>query len=449
MASATSLNRRIVNGTFWTIVGYGTSQMIRFASNLVLTRLLAPELFGLMALVNVFLVGLQLFSDVGITPSIVQNKRGEDPDFYNTAWTIQVLRGMALWIVCCLITYPVAQFYQEPQLYWLLPVVSLSTIISGFNCTAFATLKRRLEVGRIAIYEILVQVVSISILLIWAYLNPTIYALAGGSVVGAVIKTAFSYWLIRGYKNWFAWDKTALQEIFSFGRWIFVATAMTFLATQTDRLMLGKLISIEVLGVYTIAATLADLPRQVIGLLGSNVIFPTISRSLDTPRSELRTKILGKRWILLLGAAIALTIMVSLGDLVIRTLYDSRYNQAAWMLPVLALSLWHTLLYNSMNPCLMGVGRPVYGAIGNMLRFLILLVVMPFSYDWLGIGGVIITIAFSDLPMYFVVVYGLWKEKLNTAIQDIKATVLFLILLAASLGLREWLGFGSPFTGLF
>jgi hypothetical protein len=94
MASSASLNRLALSGVIWTIAGYGASQVMRFGGNLILTRLLLPEYFGLMALVNIPIIGLQLFSDVGIIPSIVQNKRGDEPGFYNTAWTLQIVRGI-------------------------------------------------------------------------------------------------------------------------------------------------------------------------------------------------------------------------------------------------------------------------------------------------------------------------------------------------------------------
>jgi O-antigen/teichoic acid export membrane protein len=401
-----------------------------------------------MALANVFVIGLQLFSDVGIVPSIIQNKHGDETQFLNTAWTIQVIRGVVLWLGCCLIAYPVSLFYEDARILWLLPILGLSSVFNGFNSTAIASIKRRVDLARNAGFEISVQIISLSVLIIWAYFSPTIYALAGSHAVGALIRTAMSYAIIPGYKNWFAWNKDALRELLSFGRWIFLSTAMTFLASQTDRLMLGKLISIEMLGIYTVAATLADIPRQVIGMLGSNVIFPIVSRSATAPRHELRAKILKKRWLLLMAALVMLTIMVCFGDIVIRFLYDSRYGQAAWMFPVIALSLWHTVLYSSMNPCLMGIGRPIYGAIGSAIKFIVLITGLPVSYQMFGVAGVIVTISYSDLPAYLVTTYGLQREKIGNFSQDVKATGIFLSLLIASLFIRFSLGLGTPLDGL-
>ena len=72
-----------------------------------------------MALVNAFLIGLAMFSDLGLAPSIVQSSRGDDPRFLDTAWVLQIARGLVLWILACLLAWPVAAFYDQPLIFWL------------------------------------------------------------------------------------------------------------------------------------------------------------------------------------------------------------------------------------------------------------------------------------------------------------------------------------------
>ncbi|HAA27014.1 MAG TPA: polysaccharide biosynthesis protein, partial [Cyanobacteria bacterium UBA8553] len=237
-----SLRKKAIQGTIWTIAGYGASQVLRLGSNLILTRLLLPEFFGLMALVNVFIIGLNLFSDVGLGPSIIQNKRGDDPDFLNTAWTIQVMRGVVLWLGSLLIAWPISHFYAKPELLWLIPIVGLATLISGFDSTALLTLNRQLAVGKLAIFELMGQVISLIVMIVWAKFDPSIRALVAGTFVSAVFQLLWSHRLLPHQPNRFAWDKEAAQKIFTFGKWIFFSTALTFLASQADRLILGKLI---------------------------------------------------------------------------------------------------------------------------------------------------------------------------------------------------------------
>jgi O-antigen/teichoic acid export membrane protein len=444
-----SLKKAAISGTIWTLVGYGGTQLLRFVSNLILTRLLEPKMFGLMALVTVFLTGLQLFSDIGIRPSIIQNKRGEEPAFLNTAWTIQVMRGFGLWFISILAAAPVAKFYNEPQLLWLIPLTGLTAIVSGFNSTSLATLNRRMELGKLTILDMGSYIVQLVVTLVWAWFSPTIWALVVVFFMAAVLKLVQSHILNTGTPNYFTWDASSSKELFSFGKWIFLSTAVTFLAMQSDRIILGKLVSLETLGIYNIAVTLADIPRQISGRLGANVIFPLISLQTSLPREVLRTKILQKRRLILIAVGIILSILICFGDLLISLLYDDRYFDATWILPILAAGLWHTLLYNTMSQSLIAIGKPTYITQGVMLQLLTLIVGLPLAFHFMGLLGATIAIALSDFPKYLLLIYCLWREGLSCIEEDIKSTIMFAGLLCAILILRFALGWGFPISGIW
>ncbi len=93
-----SVTGKVFRALIWSLLGFGTFQVLRFGFNLVLTRLLLPEVFGLMALVDLFIIGLHMFSDVGLGLSIVRSQRGDDPHYLNGAWSLQVVRGFCLWL---------------------------------------------------------------------------------------------------------------------------------------------------------------------------------------------------------------------------------------------------------------------------------------------------------------------------------------------------------------
>ncbi|WP_341199011.1 oligosaccharide flippase family protein [Lentibacter algarum] len=143
-----ALVARILRGAGLTVFGFGWSQAMRLLSNLVLTRLLFPEAFGLMALITVFLMGLNMFSDVGVAPAILQSKRGDERDFLDTAWTIQVARGVLLWLTACALAWPISLFYGVPDLLYMLPVAALTLVIAGFNPTRYHEANRHLRMGR-------------------------------------------------------------------------------------------------------------------------------------------------------------------------------------------------------------------------------------------------------------------------------------------------------------
>ena len=144
-----ALESRALKGTFFTVASYGTSMGVRLASSIILTRAFCPRnSFGLMTLLMTIIVGLNLFSHIGFQDSVIQHSRGDDESFLNTAWTIQALRGVGLWLVMVIVAWPVAHFYDQ-RLLWLLPFVGFGAIISGFRSPKLLSLSRHLRTGKI------------------------------------------------------------------------------------------------------------------------------------------------------------------------------------------------------------------------------------------------------------------------------------------------------------
>ncbi len=444
----TSLKKLAYRGAIWTIAGYGMSQVMRFGSNLILTRLLVPEYYGLMTIVNTLRMGTELFSDIGITQSIINNKAGDEPSFRNTAWTIQVIRGFILWFILLAITVPAANIYGDRRLLWLIPVMGFSSVIDGFSSTTVYSFQRRLDLAKLTQFDFITLILTILTMITWAWLSPSVWALAMGVIAGAIYRTIGSHLLIPGYKNRFAWNQDALREIISFGRLMFVATALMFMGDQADRLILGKLFSFEMLGVYSIAYTLASIPRETIKKLSHRVIFPAISNQADIPRSTLRAKIVRQRRIVIFGFALSIAALVTVGDFIIATLYDKRYSEATWMMPILCSGIWFSLLFHTMSPALLAIKKPLYSAQSNLARFIVIGVGLPLAFYRFGNIGAIIAIAVGDLPLYLVNLWGLRKEKLSCISQDIQGTAFFIGILVLFLLIRYSLGFGVPIQGI-
>jgi O-antigen/teichoic acid export membrane protein len=183
-----------------TVAGFGGAQVLRLASNLILARLLFPEAFGLMAIVSVIIQGLMQFSDVGVSPAIMQSKRGDDPAFLNTAWTIQALRGVGLWLVACALAWPVAVIYDAPLLMQLLPVAGLSLLITGFNPTALDTAKRHLRWGRVTAIEFAVQITGIVAAVALAWWWQSVWALVVSCSSGSFCRGPRTGWAGNGWQ---------------------------------------------------------------------------------------------------------------------------------------------------------------------------------------------------------------------------------------------------------
>jgi O-antigen/teichoic acid export membrane protein len=354
--------KRALTGSAWTLFGYGASQVIRLGSNLILAHLLFPEAFGIMALVNVFIQGLHMFSDIGIGPSIIQNRRGSDPDFLDTAWTIQVIRGLGLWIACCLIAWPVSQFFSDRNehtahlLFWIMPVIGFSSFISGFNATSVFTLNRTLHIGAVTLLEMVPQILSIFATVLWAWIQPGVWALVGGSILYSVIRLPMTHWMNRPLCNRLRWDREAVVEIRRFGTWIFLGTIVAFLASNLDRIILGKLLTLAELGVYSMALTFARVGTDISTRLSTTVLFPVLSRSQDDPVTLVGQCLKARSLILLAGGALACAFAIA-APLFFKFFYDARYAAAGSISQWLSIFVWFSIVLNSMERVPMALGH--------------------------------------------------------------------------------------------
>ncbi len=435
------LESAAVNATVWTVLDYGISQCLRVVNSLVLTRLLLPAAFGEMGLVMTLIVGVTLLSDFGLGPSVIQNRRGDEPDFLDTAWTIQVLRGAVLWLIAVALAYPASRFYHDPSLVRVLPILALNTVLIGFNGTSLLTLSRHLGVRRLFAIDCSTQIFSLLVTVTWAYFHPSVWALVAGSLFSNIYRMTLSHlpWVVPGHRNRFALHRESMREIFHFGKWIFLGTALFFFASQADRLVLGRLVSMTVLGVYSIAFQISDVPRSVINAFSSRVGFPLASRLAHLPIAEFRAHFLRyRRYVLLAGAAL-LSIMAVWGGFIITLLYPTRYGAAVWMIPVLALGLWHTLLYNTTSPALLALGISTWNAGGNALYAAAMLFGIPLGFHFFGLPGAMVAIAAGDLPLYVVTQIGAARHGVKPLLQDSLMTLVFLALLALNYAVRHML----------
>jgi O-antigen/teichoic acid export membrane protein len=436
------LPRRALRGSVLTVVAFGASNVLRFAANLLQTRLLMPEHFGLMTIVTGIVMGLHLFTDIGVGPSIVQSPRGEDPVFLNTAWTIQVIRGFGVWVVASLLAWPLAAFYGKPILATLLPVASLSGLIGGFASTRLHTENRRLAYGRVIAVELLSQMLSLAVLLLLAWVTHSVWALVVGGLTASLTRTLLSHVIVPGSPNRFAWEEPARRAIVAFGRWIFVSTAITFLATQSDRLLLGKLVTTERLGIYGIAANLAAIPTMMIGQLASKVFYPAVATALRQDTFDAaalrRTRI---RLLLLLAPMMALAIAAV--SPLLRAVYDHRYDAVGPLTALLLVGTWVGALSSSYSTILLAAGRPRMTSAGYAAKAAFFVAAVGLVAPRFGIAGVALVVSLSELGMLAVSMIGCRPLRVVSLGADLGITALGAACLLAFLQLRQLLGLGA------
>ena len=335
-ARTAGLFARAMRGSAFTAGSYAIAQVMRLGSNLILARLLFPEAFGLMALVSVVLVGLAMFSDVGVGPAISQHPRGDERAFLDTAFSINVARGVLLWGLTCALAYPMAAIYTAPDLMQLLPAAGITLLISGFNPTRIDTANRHLLLGRVTLLDLISQIIGIGCMVALAFAMQSVWALVIGAIIGSVAKLVITSKWLPGAANSFCWDKAAGRDLIHFGKWIFLSTACGFLLAQGDKAIFGAYLSLTELGVYNIGYFLASFPVLLAGAVVGRIMIPlyrdhppAASAANFAKMRRLRFGVTGGTLVLL--AALALT-----GPALVGVMYDARYAGAGAIVVAIA-----------------------------------------------------------------------------------------------------------------
>jgi len=401
----------------WTTGGYVFSQVMRLTSNLILTRLLAPEFFGLMAIVTVVMIGLAMFSDIGLGPNIIQSPRSNEPNFLNAAWTMQVIRGCGLWVICLLSAYPLALFYKEPQLFLLVPGAGLATLISAFNSTNLYTTNRDLKMLGLTIIEMASQFLALVGMIILAIFYPSVWVLVFGSLIAAFVKLVASHHFLPGIRNRFYWDTATMKELVHFAKWIFFSTLLAFASNSTGSLILGKLVPMQEVGVFSIAATLAKAVEAVYEQISQKILLPIYTQIKSLPMDQLRPKVQKIRLGVMGLILPMLWVLILFANLLIQILFDSRYQGAGWIMRVFAIGLVPTIV-SGIGPFYLALGNAKLMMMMSGIKLVAYISSMLMGWFFYQTTGLIVGMACFTVFVYFADAaiqrkYGIWLPKLD------------------------------------
>lgn len=425
-----SLTQRLLNAGVWSFAGYGFSLVFRLGSNLLMTRLLVPEMFGVIAIANMLIAGLSLFSDIGLIQSVIQNRRGNDPVFLNTAWAIQILRGATLWIVALVLSalgfladriefFPKGTAYANPNLPYVLAILSFNALVAGAQSTKLFEARRNLSLGRVTGLQIVAQLAGLSVMIGWAIIDRSIWALVAGSICSTTIMTLTSHAWLPGNPNRWEWDASAFREIVHFGRWIFISSILGYFVTNGDRLLLGGLIDPTLLGIYIIAFVIFSSVDRIIDML-SDLLFSALSETVRERPAKLKENYYRAHAFLGPFAYLCSGLLMICGHTLIVMLYDPRYEQAGWMLQILAVALLAAPSHLAFV-CLLALGLPKLSTQVTVFRLVSFYVLVPLAFHYFGLQGALwamVVSYFTSAPttIFYRIKFGLFdlpKELLS------------------------------------
>jgi len=342
--------RTVLRAGMVTLGAHVLSQLVRLCGNLILTRLLVPEAFGVMLVANVVWFGLTLLTDFGLRAVVIRSPKADRPEFLNTVWTLQILQGLLIATILVAAggllalaartgMIPAGSTFTNPDLPWVVGFMAIVALFAAGESTKVSLATRNLQVARIAAIDLGAQLIALGVMLAWARTVGGVGALVAGACAAAACRMLATHLVLEGQPNRFHYDGVAAMEVFSFGVPILLTSCIGFAVAHGDKLLLGWLLPAGAMGSYAVGFLLvATFHEAAVKLMGL-VAFPAISGEVARDPGSLRSTYLRLRAKGDMACLLVAALLASCGDLLVALLYDTRYADAGTYLRILGLSL--------------------------------------------------------------------------------------------------------------
>lgn len=438
-----SLRRRVQTGGAVIMGGFGAGQILRLLSNLILTRLLAPEAFGLMAIAVSINIWSVMLTDIGITTSVIRSPNSEKPDFLHTAWTMQILRNLLIWVIICAaslaILYlsstsliPPESIFANPLLPWVMAGIGLQLPVSGLTSINHSMAERRLTMKRVVALEVGAQVFTMAITIGFALTGFGVWSLVIGSVAGAALRSALSHIVFPGPRMALRFVREHFDEIFGFGKWLIIASFFGFVLNRGDQLLFGWMMESEPFSLYAVASIWIVAAMTVIQTVISRVFLPMFSEIIREQPETLRD-IYQKLRLLVDGAVVIMALgAFFLAEPVFALIYPESFDGVGYYVKLLS-PIFLFLPYRLISVAALASGDSKRFTAITVVSGLTMIVFTPIVFLLLGERAAIIffaCVAASSLPIVWRLAGKMMKVDFVTECRMIIAALILIALLA-------------------
>jgi PST family polysaccharide transporter len=275
------LKRKSVRGGAVTFLAQGLLVLIHLASTVVLARLLSPEDYGLISMVLAITAFAGLFRDLGLSTASVQRSDLTQAQL-NTLFWINVGMGCALTVIVAAVSPLVAWFYREPAVLELTIALSAVFIISALGAQHGATLQRTMQFRRKSLTSVSGALVTLVVSIVLAYLGYRAWALAWGTLAGALVTTLMLF-ALSPFRPGAPAFSSGMASVLKFGGHVTAFELVNYFNRNLDQVLIGRVWGAASLGLYARAYQLLMFPISNLRAPLITVAFPAMSRLKGEP----------------------------------------------------------------------------------------------------------------------------------------------------------------------
>jgi len=414
---------RAVKSGIWAGLANVLGRGLQFLKLGVLTWLLTPTQFGLVAYAMLTLSALRRVTNLGINEALIEKPADDVDEFLDVAWTLRLIRGLIVGGVIVLVAPFVAEFFDHPEATNLIRAIAVVPFLKGIENPGIVYFRKDLDFHLDFTYKVGRAAAIVVAAVVAALLLRSAWAIVIGDIVGGVAALAISY-RVHDFRPWPALDRETAGELLGYGKWITASGLLTFLINDGDDGFVGWWLGAGALGIYQVAYRFSNAPATEITHVISGVVFPTYAK-LQNDLATLRDAFYKT-----VQLTTFLSFPTAIGIVVVAPVFADTFLREQWatteMIRLLqVLALWGLLrsLGATTGPLFQAVGRPDYATkiqLGKLLIIVALIVPAAERYGVVGVAAVIVanSLLFSE-PIASYVAVRTVEGKLRTFLRHL------------------------------
>lgn len=426
--------RRIVDNNSLFLMSANASQLfLRLLSTVVLTRILDPSAYGVLAIVAAIQIIVSLTTDLGIYPYVVKSNKAHEAQFLNEVWTIRLIRGIINTCVIFLLAPFIAQYARLPEIEDVIKAASIIPFLEALTSMSFATAAKEGRIKLLTISELIPAVLGIIFSIILCYVLDSYWGVIIAGYISAACKIYLSYSLFDDAVRVPVFSLQAVKDIWAYSKYILPSSFISLVIGQIDKIVLARILPLKELGLYNVASNLGLAPIALVSSYSSRILYPIFSKSF-THYPENKNRVFYEtdkkiRCLILFSFGL----FCSLSDLIVNLLYDNRYNGASKYLFVLSLYSVISYVVSISNEALLAFGHLKTTFYSNIVRASSLVLIGIAIYRYYPVEYIVYALPMSIFITY---IFNLVRLKI-AGIFETKGEIFYCLffLLGGALGL--------------
>src|SRR3989344_4797747 len=392
-----SVQSKMARGAVWMMLFKLVERSLGLVSTLILVRLLAPADFGIMAMAFSFILVAELLTAFGFDIALIQRQDATE-EHYHSAWTCNVLLGLTITVLMLATAWPIALFYGQPDVFWVVCALAIGPLIGGAENIGVVAFRKDLDFRKEFAFQLSRKVAGFVCAVPLAFWLQSYWALVGGTLAFKLAGTVNSYW-VHPFRPHFSLRQA--RALIGFSKWLLLNNIVGFLKERTSDFFIGRLHGPAALGLYNVSYEFANLPSTEMSAPINRALLPGFAR-LTSERAALAGAYLNAMRVLALFAIPAAAGVFAVAEYFVPVVLGAKWLETTPLLKLLTINGALLFFHSSICAVLIGTGHPDRAVKTNSIYVVLMIAgfILLADIGTLGVVYTVLTASVLTTPVY-------------------------------------------------